>query len=146
MSGASTLAPLLRVSAIAFLLNAAWEFAQLPAFEGMAEVPLKAHIIFGGGAILLDALFTGGVYLVVSVVLRNPRWIEDRRSRGFAAAMILGAATAVAVELLALAGGWWRYSQHMPTIFGVGLLPLVQLTVLTPLSCRLAARRGRSTD
>jgi hypothetical protein len=50
------------------------------------------------------------------------------------------------VEHLALSGGWWSYSDAMPLVPGTdaGLLPFVQLTILTPLSLWLAGRWGRT--
>jgi hypothetical protein len=117
---------------IAFLLNVIWETAQLPAFEGMEQIPFWGHLIGGGIATLFDALFICGVYLVLQRARRSP-------PATYLLAAALGSITAIIVEHLALAGGWWSYSDVMPVLpfLGTGLFPFLQLTVLTPLSLRL---------
>jgi hypothetical protein len=64
------------------------------------------------------------------------RWNE------YTAAALLGGACAVAYEWKALASGWWSYSNRMPVVplLGVGLWPLLQLTLLVPLDFWLAKR------
>jgi hypothetical protein len=53
----------------------------------------------------------------------------------YATAAILGLAYAVLVELAGLAAGSWSYTERMPVVpvFGVGLWPLLQMTLLPPL-------------
>lgn len=50
--------------------------------------------------------------------------------------VVIGATTAVAVELVALSLGWWSYTASMPRVpeLGIGLLPVLQLGTLTPLT------------
>ncbi|MCP5113381.1 MAG: hypothetical protein GY953_21315 [bacterium] len=134
---------ILRVFLVACVFNAIWETAQLPAFAGMSELPLIAHVVGGGGATALDGLFIAGVYLTASWWWRDPSWIERRHVPGFVYAAVLGAVTAIIVEYLALTLGWWSYSEAMPLVpgTGVGLWPFLQLTSLTPLTLWLVGTR-----
>lgn len=51
-------------------------------------------------------------------------------------------ATAAFVELRALDQGRWSYAESMPTVFTVGLSPLVQLPFTGTLAVLIAWRRG----
>ena len=122
-----------RVFTIAFLLNALWETAQLPAYEGMDQIPIWGHIVGGGISTLLDALFIAAVYLAL-------RRAQTPPLPTYILAAACGAATAVLVEHLALSLGWWSYTALMPVIpyLDAGLFPFLQLTLLTPLTLRLS--------
>ncbi len=131
-----------RTFLLAFALNAIWAAAQLPAFAGMSELPVIAHVIGTSVASALDGLFIAGVYLTGSWIWRDARWIERLPVPGLAYAAVVGAVTAIIVEYLALTLGWWRYSDAMPLVPGteVGLSPFVQLTLLTPLTLWMVGR------
>lgn len=137
----------LRTFLAGFVLNAVWETAQLPAYEGMDEIPLWGHLIGGSVATLLDALFITGVYLALAWQAGNAEWPRGGFRAGYLLAALAGALTAVLVERLALSNGWWSYTAAMPvvTVLGAGLYPLIQLTVLTPLAIWLGGRRWTRT-
>jgi hypothetical protein len=54
----------------------------------------------------------------------------------YATAALLGGACAAAYEWRALVTGRWFYAERMPVVplLGVGLWPLLQLTLLVPLA------------
>ena len=137
-----------RAFVVAFVLNAIWEVAQLPAFAGLSKLPLIVHVVGLGVATLLDGLFIAGVYLTASWWSRDARWMERRHLPAFVYATVLGAVTATIVEWLAVSGGWWSYSEAMPLVpwTEVGLLPFIQLTSLTPLTLWLVGRWWKVTD
>ena len=68
-------------------------------------------------------------------------WAWTGRWPVFAAAAFLGAVCAVVFERLALAAGRWSYTDRMPIVpvLGVGLWPLLQLTLLVPVAWAIAA-------
>ena len=82
-------------------------------------------------------------YAVGAGVSRNWRWTWVGSPKVYAALATLGFAMAVIVERVALAFGRWNYNEHMPVIPGldVGVLPILQLTVLVPLSYAIACVR-----
>lgn len=64
-----------------------------------------------------------------------------RRSPAVLVAGLAGAA--LGIERNALARGRWAYRPAMPTVGGVGLVPLVQLPLLGLTAARLARRHAR---
>ncbi len=130
----------------AFVLHIAWEFAVCGVFYVEKLFPLT-----GGGMLWVtagDVVLTTLIYGFVAACVRDQGWGEAPFSSGrLAIAVAAGAAFAVAVEMHALATGRWSYSELMPIVpfVGVGLLPVVQLALLTPVSLSIAQRvaRGR---
>lgn len=122
---------------IAFLWSAAivltvglhylWEMAQVPFFANMADMPLLRHALICFVAALGDLAIAAVSYGVAALLLRRPLWALEKNWYRPAAAWILFSLVAtVLVERWAVAQGRWTYAPSMPTIAGVGLLPLLQ--------------------
>jgi len=110
-------------------LNVVWELGQASLYAGRPPwwVFLRAAVS--------DALFIGAATLLG--VLARRLW-----PGGFWPVFLLVlVATAAVIELRALAAGRWAYAEAMPTVFTVGLSPLVQLG-LTGAVAVLVAWRG----
>jgi len=56
------------------------------------------------------------------------------------ASINLGLPVAALVEYVALHAGFWAYDPSMPTLFGFGISPLLQLSVLTPVALAISER------
>lgn len=80
----------------------------------------------------------GDALLTVAVAVPAAR--AGRRSPAVLAAGLAGGA--LGIELNALARGRWAYRPTMPTVGGVGLVPLVQLPLLGLIAAALARRRA----
>jgi hypothetical protein len=118
-----------------FVLNEIWEMAQMSAYVETAGYPWKTTL---GGCTQAAAGDVGiilGIYLTGAVIAGGLRWGLRCRSSMFAITAVVGLAYAVLVENLGLAAGRWSYTEHMPVVpvFGVGLWPLLQMTLLPPL-------------
>ena len=89
-----------------------------------------------------------GIYAAGALAAGDPDWGLRGRWNIYATAAVLGLAYAALVEHAALAAGRWSYTERMPvvSVFGAGLWPLLQMTLL-PLLTFLIARwwTGRST-
>lgn len=121
------------VFGIAFVLNASWEVLQSPWYSGERQTLLTTflHCL---PATALDALFTVVLY---ALLLRSRNHsFPQLTSLGFLLLGVIGLITAVIVELVALSFSWWRYRASMPRVpgLGIGLLPVLQLALLTPLT------------
>ncbi len=116
------------LAAVAFGLNAAWELLQLPLYAGDPGV-----------LVCLLAALDDALIIVVVVVAAT---VIGRRWPGAFWPLLVGAlaATAAVIEVRAITGGRWAYSDAMPTLGPLGLSPLVQLPMLGTLAT-LAARR-----
>jgi hypothetical protein len=130
------------LGAAAFALNWLWEIVQMPAYEPPARAwasTALAHVVPSLG----DAAITFAVYGVCALVAG--RWRLAGVWNEYAAAALLGGACAVAYEWKALGSGWWAYGNRMPVVplLGVGLWPLLQLTLLVPVAFWMASRWSR---
>lgn len=122
----------------AFALHLLWEFAQCGPFYVAGKVPLTvgAMLYVTAADVALSAL----LYAVVSVGLWDRAWGLRRPWTAMLALMAIGAAFAIAVEMHAVATNRWSYSEIMPRlpILGAGLLPVLQLALVTAVSTWIA--------
>jgi hypothetical protein len=136
-------------NAVAFLIAATvthflWELAACGLFYVEKLFPLTwgGMLWVTGG----DVLLTGAIYIAVGAMTRDIAWgTRPLSAPRVAAAMIIGVVVATAVEMHALATNRWSYSELMPVvpIVGVGVLPLLQLAMLTPVSVWIAQAAAR---
>ncbi len=127
---------------IAFLANFAWEYSHLPllytSYEKLGHG--TALIVWASAG---DVMYTFLVVLFVALCKRNEVWFQKAHTPEYILLGILGFATALYVEYKALALHRWAYTTAMPTLFGVGLSPMLQLTLLIPLSVYVTKRLTR---
>lgn len=112
------------------LINVVWELGQAGLYAGRAPwwVYLEASV--------KDGLIIAAAALLAVLVARLDR-------RAFWPAFLLALlATAAFIELRALAQGRWSYAESMPTVFTMGLSPLVQLALTGTLAVLVAWRAG----
>ncbi len=119
---------------ISFVSNWAWEMAQMRAYATLADQPWSSTILPCTVAAVGDSgvtLAIAAVAVVLTKLLRLPVVLLCAS---------LSALVAVLIEKVQLARGAWSYSEDMPIVplIGVGLLPLLQLTLLVPASIILA--------
>ena len=112
----SVLIPILIVS---FGLNWLWEMAQMPAFVETARRSWRETALQCAAFSVGDAVLTWAIYAVGATAVRRMRSLTGLKF--FLLVSALGAITAVSIELIANAMGYWSYSQRMPIVFGVGL-------------------------
>lgn len=117
----------------AFALHAAWEALHIPLYTSIAvetgSMPLVLYATLG------DVLYTfvgAGLF----VLLRGTGALCAPVPRDFLLLAAFGACIAVFVEYKAFLLERWAYTPAMPVVplLGVGLSPLLQMTLLLPLS------------
>ena len=129
--------PLLALlTCVSFLLHLAWEWAHLPLYTGYEGVGGGTPIVLF--ATLGDVAYTLIAVLVVSLFKGRLEWLRHARPADYIGLGILGFGIALLVEYKALALHRWAYTAAMPIIFGVGLSPLLQMTLLLPFSVFIA--------
>ena len=123
-----------------FLVAFLWEMLQMPFYvmDGMtawavtkscALASLGDAGIMVGAAWIADRLAGGGL------------WRERLTSRPVGIFLGVGLGATAAIEWMALRTDWgWSYSQSMPTLFGIGVVPLA-MWVVVPLASLGLARR-----
>jgi hypothetical protein len=117
--------------AVAFVLNALWEVAQLPLYRDAHGIPACL------GAATADAA------IILACVALATSTATDRVSWPLLTTLL--ATVAIGIELWALAVGGWAYASAMPTLAGIGLSPLAQLPILGSVAVIAARRRGGAT-
>lgn len=123
----STWSPLqtLWLAPITLSLNVVWEIAQLHAYEP-SDLGMWQHAIRCAIASLGDMMMTYGILFIACVALK----IAPKGVNFDVASIIVAAPIAGVVEAIALRKRFWAYSPVMPTLLGIGMFPLLQLSVL----------------
>lgn len=122
----------------AFALNWPWEMLQMPAYVELAGRSWGETAVVCTLATFGDAILTLLVYAAGALVTRRPRWALGGGWKVYLFAALGGALCAVVIERAALSAARWSYTDVMPQVLGVGLLPLLQLTLLVPAAFRIA--------
>lgn len=128
-----------------FLLNFLWE--SLHGFSLYTD-----HIINSDKYVrmmiymsFMDALTILAMYLVCAFFFKDVLWLKKLQRRRGVVFFIVGLIVAMAVEYWAVyVTHEWYYDDKMPVIFGIGLSPLLQLSVTGLLSLWVIQRLDKS--
>ena len=78
----------------------------------------------------MDAVTIFSMYLVCAFFIKNILWLKDLNRKRLVIFFIMGLLVAVVAEYWAVyVSHEWHYNDRMPVIFGIGLSPLIQLSV-----------------
>jgi len=130
-------------SALAFVLNLAWEIAHARLYtlwaeaDGLTVAWSLLHCSLG------DVLIALALFALAGVALRRADWPLSRPWAGGAMVVIGAMAYTTWSEWYNVyrAGGW-GYSASMPLIFGIGVSPLLQWLILPPVLVIVYRRLG----
>ncbi len=122
------------LSLVAFILNLGWEHLMLPLYSGYAALGSGWRLnVWAAG---WDVFYVLVITVLVALQKRDKEWMLKQRARDFSTSALLAFLVALFVEYKALYLGRWGYSPLMPIIplLGVGLTPVIQMSVLAPFS------------
>ena len=128
---------LITIFIVAVLLNYLWELAQAPLYVGMERYNTAVfwHCFV---ASLGDGIMTLIIATTGRVILRRWDWFEQPGASGYLVMLATGLVLAVFVEAVALQLlGRWQYTVTMPTVLGIGVVPIAQMLLLPPLIFRI---------
>lgn len=133
--------PWAAIGGFALLLHFAWEMMQVPLYEGMAAGEHWPAVLRCTRAAAGDAVISIGAYAGAAVRERDRFWLRSPRAAPLLVLLSIGLLITVVLEWLNV-HQWarWNYSPRMVTVFGVGLSPLLQWTLLPLLTLWLARR------
>ena len=78
----------------------------------------------------IDGFLVLGIYLFVAALCTDVAWIKEMNGKRICTVLIAGLLLAAAIEYRKVfVTRAWSYSRLMPTIFGLGLSPLLQLSM-----------------
>ena len=115
----------------------------MPAYR-LSGFSALAHIAWCALASVGDAAMIFGIVIIAAVVLRRVG-SAPHEVKLYATTAVIGLPVAALVEFVALHVGFWAYDPSMPTVFGLGLFPLLQLSVLTPVALAISERLSSRT-
>ena len=112
-------------------LNFAWEMMQAKWFASMQGVALLRATLLCFRAALGDFVIGAVAFAAAALVARTITWPAERRVFVPAVMFVgVGLVIAIAYEVLALSTARWTYDETMPTLLGIGVLPLLQWLLL----------------
>lgn len=126
---------------ISFFLNLVWENAQAPFFYN-GYISFAQHFPMCLLATFGDMLITVLIFYFIALIKKDQRWMLKQGVGEYAALAFVGLLIAIGIEQNALLLGKWSYGEAMPLLpyLRVGLLPVLQMFILTPLSFYLTGR------
>jgi hypothetical protein len=90
----------------------------------MKYVPMVSYVS------LIDGFLILGIYLFVAALWRDMAWIQEMNVKQICTVIIVGLLLAAAIEYRkVIVTKTWSYNRLMPTFFGLGLSPLLQLSM-----------------
>ena len=121
---------------VSFVLNEIWEMAQMSSYVETTGLSWTSTLGFCTRAAAGDVGIILGIYAAGALAAGDLGWGLRGRWYIYTTAAVLGLTYAVLVEHAALAAGRWTYTEHMPVVslFGAGLWPLLQMTLLPPVT------------
>ena len=130
-----------RWAALAAVLNVIWELAQLPLYT-IYETGTPSWIAFAVAHCTAgDVLIALACYGAAALATRSLRWPLERPMAGGGTATLAGLGyTAFSEWLNVSVRGAWEYAAAMPTIYGIGVAPLLQWLLIPPLMVFLVRR------
>ena len=115
-----------------YLINLFWEVAHSLLYN-WSQFPLSNDVYFYIPKILKatlgDAFIISFIFLINSFFRKKTEWVYSIRKNDYLAFILLGLIFAVIIEIRALMLNLWSYNSYMPTILGIGLTPLIQLSI-----------------
>jgi hypothetical protein len=121
---------LLLIFGFSFFLNFFWEalhavyLYQRHDFDASNYVPMILYVSS------VDSLVVLGFYLGVGIMWLDLFWIKLFKKRQILVFICIGVVVAAIIEYSSIFYYHrWKYNEDMPTIFGIGISPLIQLSV-----------------
>lgn len=119
---------------ISFALHFGWEWWHVGLYRSYGHWTLGFPVILL--ATIGDALYSLAAFALACSFKKSSAWVRDASFADYCALVALGFFIALFVEYKGLFLDRWEYTPDMPIIpiFGVGLSPVLQMTLLLPLS------------
>lgn len=140
--------PLWRIAVLGFSLNAVWELVQCGLLYDMWGWLAWDAAVVMIGAILADVVIVLVVVFGAAAIAGAER-LNPPNFPGLLALLAVGLPISVILEWIPRSFGWWGYGSRMPTIEvagqTLGLLPILQVTLLPALSLFVATIQDRRT-
>ena len=115
--------------------NIIWEFSHYRLYIDLTGIPPTTHLIMASFA---DLILLSFIFSINSILRKGVNWIENPKKFDYFVIIILGILIAASIEIYSVSNGRWAYTESMPTVFGIGISPLIQLFTTGIISLQLA--------
>lgn len=133
--------PWAAVAGFASLLHFCWEMLQAPLYRGMTSTPHWEAIVQCAQATLGDVAIALAAYAATVPLWGGRWWLGGASRRCWLSLLGAGLALTIGFEVVNVyVRHRWAYGPAMPIVLGIGLTPLLQWTLLPPLTVWLARR------
>ena len=124
-----------------YLFNFVWEsFHSVLLYEGH-NLEVIRYIFMINYASITDSFLILGVYAIIALLWKDLLWIKKMNKKQIYITIIIGLIIAAFIEYRAVfLMHRWSYNAFMPTILGIGLSPLIQLSITGILAFFLTKR------
>jgi hypothetical protein len=120
---------LLLIFILSFLLNYIWESVHEAFFYTKHSFKAEKYILMMLRVSTVDAFIILGIYLGVAVLWKDILWLQKMLRIQVYIACAAGLLIAALIEYWnVLLKKEWSYNLYMPTVLGIGISPLVQLS------------------
>ena len=113
-----------------FAMHFIWEISQAKWFISMTGMPFWQATYVCFRATLGDLVITALAFGAAAAVARRIEWPRKRAIIPCLVFVTTGILITAGFEVFALRTGRWNYGPGMPTVFGIGALPLAQWIVI----------------
>ena len=97
----------------------------------MAELSFWTGTLVCLRATFGDLVITLASFFAVAAMVRTVAWpVRRLTATSLVLYLSLGLGITIVIEIIALRNDRWSYAADMPTLFGIGLLPLAQWIIL----------------
>lgn len=114
---------------LSYLLNFVWESLHSVLLYAGHDFNAKRYVLMVTVVSGADASLIVGIYLMVSLLWRNALWLRMFAGKQIVTSALIGVVLALAIEYRHMTVlKTWTYGPLMPTLFGIGISPLIQLS------------------
>ncbi len=113
-----------------FLLNFFWESLHAVYLYKGYNLLIKQYVNIISYVSFIDMLLLIGIFIVGILIWKNFFWFKNMNKKKYWYMVISTMLVAIVIEIKGIyLFHQWSYNKLMPTIFGIGISPLIQLTV-----------------
>ncbi|MDF1551599.1 MAG: hypothetical protein P1P84_00990 [Deferrisomatales bacterium] len=124
-----------------FLLNFVWETYHAEFLYRHHDIPASRYVPMMTHVAVNDALLVLSLYAGTALACRDALWVRFLKPQRVALFVLLGLIVAVAVEVKGVyLRHQWSYLPAMPTLLGIGVSPLAQLSATGLLAVGITKR------
>ena len=122
----------------ALILNLIWEFSHYSLYYDYSSIIGIPHLFLAGFG---DLFLIGFIFFIISAKRNSIKWVKKPVISDYGFLMVAGFLISIIIEIINIKFlGRWAYKPQMPVIFGIGLSPMLQLTITSIMSLEICRR------